>query len=298
MPLAPKKALLSPLAKKVQLPRPDFQPARSPAEVVRDGKERANAILGRIRNVGRLPANPVALGFWEALAAGGEEGQELAAQIATRAKEELSRRRCLCGPLSELLTSMRSADSRARFRKDVLVPARTRSASSQDLSDAIDSCFPVAGKVLKFAEEKLGPLTIGIGIGVEGGAGLGFEAGFGIAGLRHHCVCVFDTATVALGTYAEAQGSFSIGVSQGIPEAYWSWGLAIDCSLSASYGVAAEATMSLVPVGIHRPSWDRPHIVDYQCVGLGLCLGVGAPGGGVALGITRTRSYTLPGKAS
>lgn len=294
----PQRPNLAKVVQKVQSVAAHIKPPIPPLAAIQAGKERVQAALSKLRGGDPLRGGPLVGEFLETLMAGGEEGQELARQIADRVREEFANRRRLCNPLSELLTPFRSSATRSTFRRDVMLPARNRQRSSQQTSDGIDKFFPVIGKVLQFAESRLGPLTIGIAFGVEGGAGLGFEAGIGIAGLRHHCLCTFDTATVAIGTYAEAQGSVQIGVSQGIPEDFWSWGVAIDGSLSASYGVSAEGTISLIPVKIQRPSWDRPYIVEYECVGLGLSLGIGAPGGGVALGLTRTRSYTIPGRAS
>lgn len=115
----------------------------------------------------------------------------------------------------------------------------------------------------------------------------------GISGLRHHCACVFHTATIAVGTYAELAASFQISAAQGTPETMTS--LAIDGSLSIAGGISVEGTFSFVPVSIRRPTLDRPHLVEYKCVGLGLSLGLATPGGGVALGVTATRSFVLPG---
>jgi hypothetical protein len=274
--------------------------------VIQLGKERVQAALGKLRN----GVGPQAQGFLETLMASGEEGQELAEQIAVRVQEEIDKRRRVCAPLSELLAPFRTPGMKTSFVRDVIMPAKMRKATSQETADGINRFFPLIGNVLQFAESRLGPLTFGIGISVEGGAGGGVEASVGVAGLRHHCFCLFDTATTAIGTYAEAQGSVAIGVSEGTPETgylsgweglaqgQWPGGLAIDGSLSVSYGVAAEGTISLQPVKIQRPSWDRPYVVEYQCVGLGLSLGVGAPGGGVSMGLTRCRSMTLAGKAS
>jgi hypothetical protein len=280
-------------------------PPVTPQEAIQLGKERAHSALSRLKS----GVGPQAQGFLETLVSGGEEGQELARQIAVRVQEEMDTRRRLCAPLSELLAPFRAPDTKVKFLRDVVVPARTRQATSQQTADRIDRFFPLIGGILRFAESRLGPLTFGIGLSAEGGAGFGLEASVGVAGLRHHCLCLFDTATTAIGTYAEAQGSVAIGVAEGVPEAgylsgweglgrgQWPGGLGIDGSLSVAYGVAAEGTISLQPVKIQRPSFDRPYVVEYKCVGLGLSLGVGAPGGGVSLGLTRTRSVTLAGKA-
>lgn len=299
----------------VQLPRPPRPPAFRPvvrppipqmkrpaslSGVVQAGKQRAQAALSKIQGAGPRPGRPLFEEFLETLMAGGEEGEELAQQIVERAKEESNKRRHLCSSLSELLGPFRAPGARIQLVRDVLRPAQSRQLNSQQAWDRVGQFFPLVGdarRVLAFAESRLGPLTIGLGVGVEGGAGAGVEGGIGIAGLRHHCACIFRTATVAIGTYAELQASFQIGVSQGVPEAGRSVGLAIDASLSASYGLAAEITVSVVPVSIKRPSLDRPYLVEYKCVGMGLSLGAGAPGGGCALGLTGTQSFTLVGKA-
>lgn len=281
-------------------------PPVSPQEAIQAGKERVQAALSKLRS----GTGPQAQGFLETLMGGGEEGEELARQIAVRVQEEADKRKRLCAPLSELLAPFQTPHTKGQFARDVVMPARARRSNSQQISDGIDRFFPLIGGVLRFAESRLGPLTIGIGISAEAGAGAGAEASIGVAGLRHHCFCLFDTSTTAIGTYAELQGSVAIGVSQGTPEAgymsgweglaqgQWPAGLAIDGSLSVAYGVAAEGTISLQPVKIQRPSLDRPYVVEYKCVGLGLSLGIAAPGGGVSLGLTRTRSMTVAGTAN
>lgn len=297
----PPRPARSNLVGKARSAASQIKPPASAAAALKEGRDRVQAALNKFRGIGPHPSGPLFQEFLGTLIEGGEEGEELARQIADRAREELDNRRHLLSPISDLLSPFQSPQARTSFRQDVLFAAKARQVSSQEVWERVDQFFPLLSgtlKVLRFAESHFGPLTIGLGIGVEGGAGVGAEAGLGIAGLRHHCACFFDTGTVAIGTYAEAQAAFQIGVSQGIPEEFWSWGLAIDASLSASYGIAAEATMSLVPVSIQRPSWDSPYLVEYKCVGMGMSIGLGAPGGGVALGVTRTRSLTLTGKAS
>lgn len=281
-------------------------PPPAPQQAIQQGRERVNTTLRMLRS----GVGPQAQGFLEVLMAGGEEGQELTRQIAVRAQEEIARRKHLCTALSELLAPFQAPNAKMQFVREVIVPARTQRATSQETSNRIDKFFPLIGSVLQFAESRLGPLTIGFGFGVQGGVSVGLQGSIGVAGLRHHCFCMFDSSTRALGTFADMQGSLAIGVSEGTPEAgylsgweglaqgQWPGGLTIDASLSASYNVSAEGTISLQPVKIHRPSWDQPYVVEFKCVGMGLSLGVGAPGGGVSLGLAKSRSRTLAGTAS
>jgi hypothetical protein len=283
-----------------------FEPPATPQQVMQRGKDRVNTALSMLRT----GVGSEAQGFLEVLMAGGEEGQELTRQIAARAQKEIAQRKHLCTAISELLAPFQAPNAKMQFVREVILHARTQRATSQETSNRIDKFFPLVGSVLQFAESRLGPLTVGFGFGVQGGVSVGLQGAIGVAGLRHHSFCLFDSSTRALGTFAEMQGSLVIGVSEGTPEAgylsgweglaqgQWPGGLTIDASLSASYNFSAEGTISLQPVKIHRPSWNEPYVVEFKCVGMALSLGVGAPGGGVSLGLSKTSSRTLVGTAS
>jgi hypothetical protein len=290
-----------------------------PGAPLQAAKERVQSILGKSRDR-RTAANPLLQQYLETLASGSDEAERLIAELKARGEAELERRKQLVRPLTDMLKPLNTPQGRMRFQRDVLRPAQQRQLSSQDVWDQVDRFFDSESKLgvrpvnrlIEEAEAKFGTLTFSLGVGVEGGAGAGVEGAVAIAGLRHHCVALVRSSTVAIGPYADLALCVQAAVAAGVPED--AVGLTIDVSFSAAYGVAGEVTISLLPKP-HRPTlkpetgrdWDlkkvfggdvyRGIFVDYAFAGLGVSLGVGAPALGASCGITVAESWLLAGSA-
>lgn len=280
---------------------------------IQAAKARVQKALGKLQGKSPLASSPLFQQYLQILAEGGPEAEMYVKQLTQRTKEEIERHRHLLGPLSHALRPFQSMQTRKSFMHNVLRPAQTRQLRSQGVWDGVDRYFANEGpgfNFLRWAETNLGPLTISLGVGAEVGAGGGFEAGYAIGGLRHHCVAVTKSTTVAVGAYGELDVSFQIGASQGKPRP--GLGLTIDAAGGVKAGLAAEVTVSFAP-SLHKPTlepkpmWDPETksfiiysgiVVDYTFVGVALSLGLGSPGGGVAIGATGSNTFVLGGTAS
>ena len=282
-------------------------------------KERVQAILGKSRDR-HAAGNPLLQEYLETLASGSAEAERLIAELKAHGEQELKRRQQFIRPLLDFLRPLSGPQARLDFQRRILRPAQQRQLTSQAVWDQVDLLFAPDSKaglrpvnrLIEKAEGHFGTLTFSLGVGVEGGAGAGVEGSVAIAGLRHHCVAFVKSSTVAVGPYADMSLCVQAAVAAGTPEA--GVGLTLDVSFSAAYGVAGEVTISLVPAP-HRPTiapkkgrdWDAKKAVggdvhrgifaDYKFAGLGVSLGVGAPGLGSSCGITVASSYLLGGTA-
>jgi hypothetical protein len=270
----------------------------APSTEVESARTQAQTILGKL---GKHPltGNPLFQEYLESLCGGGPAAEKLMKELTERAHQETGRYEHCIGALSDALRPFQTMQARTRFRHEVVRPAQTRQLSSQGVWDAVDTFYAdmngPAFRLLRWAESKFGPLTVCLGLGVEGGAGGGVQGGAGIAGLRYHCVAVTHSGTIAVGAYEDLDISFQIGISPGKPAT--GPGISVDIAGSAAGGLSAEITVSLVP-SFHKPSLAEPFLVDYSFGGLSLSLGLGVPGGGASAGITGSEWKVLPGIAS
>jgi hypothetical protein len=315
----PKPPLLHPANKAM----PSIKPVKLPAAVVpglQKVQQRAHSAWNSRKKsdlLARFPLDHQFKSFLDALMGAGLDAEAHTEKIIARAQEELDKRRHMVSALSEVLEVFRAPDKRMRFHREVMMPARTRKGSGTDIWAAVDAIMASKAtkgplfSLLRFAEEKLGPVTISLGPQGEVGAILGVEAACGVSGLRHHRVAYFESQSVGVGTYGNLTGSFAVGCALGKPNTGNS--VSIGAAISGAYGAAAEVSVSLKPVGIHAPKLPakkpgisidpeqgssitfETELIDYEFDGLGVSFGVGTPEIGITTGVTFTRQLCLIG---
>jgi hypothetical protein len=255
-----------------------LKPTTLNAAALQAARLRAQASLARIKNspLGRSPILPCYEEYIQLQLSRGGDPDEWIKQLAARAKQEAAKRRHITSFLSNALKLFSGPDKQRCIRTDLLQPARTGRLTSQQASDLLDK---ISGRdkdpypFLSWCERYLGPLTIGLAVNAEGGAGLGCEGAEGISGLRHHCLCHFRSLSAGVGAYAEADLSLQLSASQGLPMA----GLTFDVGLafSAASGVSGEIAVSFKPTP-HRPTLRELWFINYSFDGLAVSIGTGA----------------------
>jgi len=250
-------------------------------------RRRAQAALHKAQRL-PLAASPVATAFHQYLQdrlSAGEDIADFVQEVRKRANEEIDKRRHIVSALGEAVELCRGDGKLSRLRTEVVQPARARRITGPRAWDKITEIVGTPYPFLSLIERRTGPVTIGLALQIEGGAGAGGGMTSGVSGLRHcGLFCESQQYSACVGAVADAEIALQLSVSMGRPESGISW------SVETGVGGGANATMAVTASftpSLHRPSLREPWICDYEFSGIAVSVGGG--GGldiGVALGAT------------
>jgi hypothetical protein len=274
------------------------QRSKNPSSAVIDAaRSRARDALHKTR---RLPiaASPLATAFQQYLQDrlnAGEDVADFVQEVRQRAQEEIAKRQHIVSALGDAVELCRGNGRLLRLRSEVLQPVRARRIGGPQAWDKVTEIFATPYPFLSWMERRTGPITIGLALQIEGGAGAGGGMTAGISGLRHSGLCCyFQQYSACVGAVAEAEFALQLSVSMGRPASGISWG--VETGVGGGANATATVTASFTP-SLHRPSVREPWICHYEFSGIAVSVG---GGGGLDIGVAlgATMSTILGGKLS